>query len=545
MRNKTLLILSALLSLSMQAQEKAPFVDSIRKEAMRPEIYFLAGDAMQGRLTDTPTNFIAEEYIKARFEAIGIRPAGGGNSYFQNFTLMTSALGEGNTLEVKAPGGAVLHLQSGQDYYPHFNSASGHAAGQVVLVGFGLTVPDLSYDDYQGKNLDGAVALVLNDEPGERDPNSPFDGLVRSEASSPLRKALMAQDRGASAVLFVRDVHNHPEPGNFDTEAQRYWPARPPRIPRYTLGMWADKIRIPAAEISPALAEIMIRSTGKSLMDLSRSAETASGMGPVSLGAVEVSINSNVRRQMVSERNVVGMVEGADPKLKEESVIICSHHDHNGADGQYVYNGADDAISGTAATFAIAEAYMQAARAGQRPRRSIVFASWEAEERGLLGAWQYAEDPFLPRDKIVAVLNLDMIGRNEEVPEGMEMRFRGLEAQSAESNRNAVNILGTVRCPDLQTEARRANEGIGLDLRFRYDNNISNLMRRSDHWPFIQLGVPGVWVLTGLHPDYHTIYDRPERINYVKLEKITRMIHQMSWNLAQQNARPKLLPRRQ
>jgi Zn-dependent M28 family amino/carboxypeptidase len=173
-----------------------------------------------------------------------------------------------------------------------------------------------------------------------------------------------------------------------------------------------------------------------------------------------------------------------------------------------------------------------------------IFASWEAEERGLLGAWAYAEDPPVPRDKIVAVLNLDMIGRNEEVPEGADGRFRGLEIQTAESNRNSVNIPGTVRCPDLKAAAERANKGIGLELRFRYDNNVSNLLRRSDHWPFIQLGVPAVWMLTGLHPDYHTIYDRPEKINYVKLEKIVRMVHQMSWDLAQQEARPGLLPRK-
>src|SRR4029078_8736060 len=118
----------------------------------------------------------------------------------------------------------------------------------------------------------------------------------------------------------------------------------------------------------------------------------------------------------------------------------------------------------------------------------------------------------------------------------------GLDVQTAQSNHNATNILGTVRSPDLRAAFEKATEGTTLALRFRYDNNISNLMRRSDHWPFIQRGVPGVWVHTGLHPDYHTPNDRPEKINYVKMEKVARLVHQMSWNIAQQEDKPKLTP---
>jgi Zn-dependent M28 family amino/carboxypeptidase len=142
----------------------------------------------------------------------------------------------------------------------------------------------------------------------------------------------------------------------------------------------------------------------------------------------------------------------------------------------------------------------------------------------------------------VAVLNMDMVGRNEEVPEGPGggSRFRGLEVQTAESNNNAINILGYTYSADMASEAELANERHGLDLRFRYDNNVSQLLRRSDHWPFLQMGVPAVWMHTGLHPDYHRAGDRPERINYEKMETIARMVHQMSWNLAQQDSRPGL-----
>ena len=118
-------------------------------------------------------------------------------------------------------------------------------------------------------------------------------------------------------------------------------------------------------------------------------------------------------------------------------------------------------------------------------------------------------------------------------------RFRGLELQTAESNNNAVNIMGYTYSPDLASAIQSANGGIGLELKMRYDNNASNLLRRSDQWPFLQNGVPAVFVHTGLHPDYHTEFDVPERINYVKMEKIARLVHQVSWNLAQGRVRPK------
>jgi hypothetical protein len=135
---------------------------------------------------------------------------------------------------------------------------------------------------------------------------------------------------------------------------------------------------------------------------------------------------------------------------------------------------------------------------------------------------------------------MDMIGRNEEVQVGAGTRFRGLEVQTAQSNENAINIIATTRSAFMKSEVERANQGIGLELKLRYDNNTSNLMRRSDHWPFLQNGVPALWFHTGLHPDYHTEYDRPEKINYVKMEKIARLVYQMSWNLAQHEGRATL-----
>jgi hypothetical protein len=540
MNRRVLLTILSVLSLSFQESDRAPEIDSIRKEEMRPDLFFLAGDDMQGRLTNTPSNSLAGEFIKSRFERMGLKPAGSQGSFFQPYNLMSSTLGDENVLEVAGGDSATLRLKPGQDYYPLYFSASGRARGKLVFTGFGITAPELSYDDYRVEALQGNIVLVLDHEPGEVDPNSPFDGVVSAEAGSALRKTLLAQEKGAAGILFVRDVHNHPGPDNFEAAAKGYWPEQPFRIPRVTLADWVEQVRIPAVQISPALASILVRATGRSLEALSRAAESSNGTRPEPLPTHQVELLTTVNRHIIPDRNVVGLIEGSDARLKEESVIICAHYDHNGADGDRIYNGADDDGSGIIGLIEIAEAYTRAGQGGQRPRRSVLFAAWNSEERGLLGAWAYTENPLLPLDKTVAVLNMDMIGRNEEVPEGGGSRFRGLDLQTSESNKNAVNIIGTTRSKEMKSEVERANQNIGLDLRLRYDNNISNLMRRSDHWPFLQRGIPAIWFHTGLHPDYHTVYDRPEKINYTKMEKVARLVYQMSWNLAQAASRPRL-----
>jgi Zn-dependent M28 family amino/carboxypeptidase len=527
------------LTLTGNAQTRAPRTDSITQAELRADLFFLAGDAMKGRLTDTDENRAAADYIRSRFERAGLKPAAG-DSYFQAYDLMTASLGDGNALDVMGADGSVRHLRQGQEFYPHRISASGRVAGAVTFVGYGIAAPHLQYDDYgSAGSVRGRIVLALDHEPGERDPNSPFDGVVASEPSNPLRKALAAQEKGAAAVLFVSDVQNHPGAANFESAARAYWPETPPRVRSYTLTAWADRVRIPVAQISPALAGALVAGTHQSLEDLAKSAETPHGITPIALPDARVELRTAVDRHIVPDRNVVALLEGSDPRLKNEWVIVSAHFDHEGANGAQILNGADDNGSGTVALLEIADAYAMAARDGNRPRRSVLFAAWNSEERGLLGAWAYTERPLAPLSSIAAVLNMDMIGRNEEVQVGSGARFNGLEVQTAESNANAVNVMGFSRAPDVAAAVDKANGAIGLELKKRYDNNASNLVRRSDQWPFLQRGVPALGFMTGLHPDYHTQYDRPEKINYAKMEKIARLIHQASWDIANAEVRPK------
>ncbi|HJO38983.1 MAG: M28 family peptidase [Vicinamibacterales bacterium] len=540
---RTVLLLALLSTAALTAQERAPENDSIRQSDLRADLFFLASDTMQGRLPDTPENRLAAEFIKSRFERMGLTPAGRDGSYYHEYNLMTASLAEGNELLIASgTGESQRSLRLRQDYYPLNFSASGRAQGDVVFAGFGIVSADRGHDDYSGGSVEGKIVVVLNHEPGERDPESVFDGLVTSEASRAVRKAVYAQERGAAGLLIVTDAHNHPSPANFQAQARGTWPAEPRRVPRYTLSAWMEQVRIPVAQVSPAVAEALVGGSGYTLDGLGTMAEVDGGVAPIPLVGPRIELGAAVDRRVVPDRNVVGMIEGSDPELADEVIIICAHYDHDGADGVRVFAGADDDGSGTVALLEIAEAYARAAANGQRPRRSVLFAAWNSEERGLLGAWAYTEDPIVPLDRTVAVLNMDMVGRNEEVPVGGGRRFRGLEIQTAESNNNSINIMGYSYSPDLRNEVEEANEPYGLRLKMDYDNNLSNLLRRSDQWPFLQNRVPALFFHTGLHPDYHTTYDRPEKINYPKLETIARLVHQVSWNLAESSVRPRYAP---
>ena len=259
-----------------------------------------------------------------------MKPANNG-SFFQPYNLVTTTLGAENSLQVISGENDRMQLHSGQDYYPQSFSASSHVRGAVVFAGFGITSPDFNYDDYKGPDIRGKIVLVVDHEPGENDPASPFDGVVTSEASASLRKALAAQEKGAIGILFVSDVHNHPQPGNFEAAARNFWPAEQPRIRRFTLATWIDKVHIPAAQVSPALGAILVRGTKKTLAELSKSAETASGITPLVLpgradradrvGGPACRSRSQYRRNDRRQRSA------DEERIRHH---FCAHIDHDG-----------------------------------------------------------------------------------------------------------------------------------------------------------------------------------------------------------------------
>ena len=536
-----LLSLLAVASLSGMGAGSAPETSSITAADLKHDVFQLASNEMGGRLVGTDGNRLAAEFIADRFANLGLTAVDREENYRHTFELIIPRLGTNTHLNLTV-GDEPFSSQLGSDFFPERFSGTGTAKGKLVFAGYGISAPELGHDDYGDADVTNQVVLVFDHKPGEADPNSLFDGMMLSEYSRSVRKALEAQQRGAVAILLVADVHNHSMGRSFSQRMSDTWPRDQARVPRYHLGNWVNELRIPAVRISAEHAErlFLMNSENDSLSSLAQLADTPGGTTPIERPDIQVDITTTVYRERIQEHNVVGLIEGTDPVLRNEWIILCAHYDHEGTTSNGVFNGADDDASGIAGLLEIAEAYALASQNGQRPKRSILLAAWNAEERGLLGAWAYTAEPLIPLANTVAVLNMDMIGRNEEVPENGGRRFYGLEPQTAESNENAVNLLGYSFSNDLRLTAEAANTQIGLLLRFRYDDSPSNLVRRSDHWPFLTQGVPALFVHTGLHPDYHTLRDQPEALNYEKMSRVVRLVHEMSWSLAQSEQRPHL-----
>ena len=514
----------------------AEALQSIRAADLRSDLYFLAADEMQGRSVNSLFNRITSSYLANRFELMGLEPVDG-EGYFQYFSLLQARLSTPNRLEIhhsQTPLSTIAIVK--EDFFPSTVSANGRVSAPAVFAGYGITAEEYKYDDYRDLDSQGTIVVVMNHEPGEKDPDSAFDGAINSEYSRQLYKILNAQRHGAVGVIFIADQANHSSRRTFSAGSRLAWPEDGSKGP-YNLKLWVEQVKIPAVYASREMAENLLQESKTTVREIQAEIDRDYRPRSFLLRGVSATIETALLHDETRTRNVMAQLPGSDPQLRDEWVIVSAHFDHVGVENGQVFNGADDDASGTVGLLEVAEAH---ALNPSKPARSILFVGWNAEEKGLLGSRYYVERPVFSLPRTVAVLQMDMIGRNEEIPDPGNPRFRGLEKQTADENINSLNILGYSRSDDLRRMVEENNQRIGLDLKFRYDDSPSNLLRRSDNWPFLVKGVPAVFFHTGLHPDYHRPTDTPDKINYAKMEKIARLVFLCSWDAANNPGRPRL-----
>ena len=525
--------------LSAETKFNLSFVEtltSITAAELRSELYFLASDEMQGREINTPFNDITALYLAHRFQLMGLQPVKN-NTYFQPFTLVFSKLDKRNRLKIRYTNSSLsVNGTLKKDYFPSPLSAEGSVTAPLIFAGYGITAPEDDYDDYRELSASQKIVVIIRHEPRITDLNNPLNKLLNSNHSENLKKILNAQTHGATGVILVPDMTNHSKKRKFSKRAKLAWPENSSKNV-YTLKTWTEQIQIPVLFLSAKFANRLLKSSGKKLDEIQQKIDQQHRPNSFELLGVKATIETNLTQEEISVRNTLAYLPGSDPILKDEVVIISAHFDHIGSQNGKIFNGADDDGSGTAGLLEIAQAY---ALSSEKPKRSLLFAAWNAEESGLLGSRYYVQFPIFPLSKTAAVFQMDMIGRNEEIPDPKNPRFFGLEKQTAAENTNSVNVLGYTRSNDLRNLVTSSNEHIGLELKFRYDNSSANLLRRSDNWPFLLNGVPALFFHTGLHPDYHQPTDTPEKINYPKLEKVVRLVFLSSWHAANNQEKPLL-----
>jgi Zn-dependent M28 family amino/carboxypeptidase len=242
-----------------------------------------------------------------------------------------------------------------------------------------------------------------------------------------------------------------------------------------------------------------------------------------------MSFHLNANEKFKSTENVIGFIEGSDPVLKNEVIVISAHYDHLGVEKRKVFNGADDNGSGTTALLEIAQAFQVAKKDGKNPKRSILFIALTGEEMGLFGSSYYVSNPWVPLKNTIADINIDMIGR---------------ASNPNEKENFSVYVIGSnMLSDDLHNTQELANKqytNLNLDYMYNDVNEPLRLYYRSDHFNFAKNGIPSVFYFGGFHDDYHKSTDDIESINFKKIEQISKMVFHTTWMLGNAEKRPAL-----
>ena len=477
---------------------EAPNSPEITVSELREHVRYLASPELAGRGSGTPGNDAAADFLAKEFRSAGLAPAGEEGSYFQRFPVFTGVeMGPDNRLTLRSAG-KEHRPAAGQDFLPLGFSANGGAYAPVVFAGYGISQPDLKYDDYRGLDVRGKVVIVLRHTPDQNDdgPFAPYSQLTY--------KTMTAREKGAAAVLLVTGpLGDRPI---FFGDAPAVPGAPPAPLRRLPLGSASADCGIPAAIVHPRLVESLLRPTGLTLRDLQIMIAHGKTQSRLLPGA-RVGIRIDVRRQTAQTRNVLARIEGSDPRMRDEFVVVGAHFDHLGMGGEgslhpssepAVHHGADDNASGTAALLEVAE-FLQSRRGSLA--RSVLFMGFTGEEMGLLGSAHWTRRPTVPLAQVAAMLNMDMVGR---------------------LSRDAVQVIGTGTSPawpELLASLQKSSP-----LAMKASQSTLSGFGGSDQQSFYAKGIPVLFFFTGPHPDYHRPTDTWEKLNYEGLAEIGRLV---------------------
>jgi Peptidase family M28 len=470
-----------------RATASPPALDAITETDLRRDLFTLAGDAMRGREAGTLDEMRASVWLADRAREAGLEPAGDDGTFFQFWPMRRTRLSDASTITV---AGRPLVLW--RDV----------VVTTPITASVDLPLAFDSGSDGEGIDLHGKAVVALLEAPNN--PPRPTVSLYpyRYALTAVRQQSARLIQRGASAVILVADsVADDPMGFGFGGVA----------MARGRYGLDTGRVNAAALPNAPRVPVLWVR---RAMLDSLRAAASANGRLAAELVVESYSYPSV---------NIVGRIRGTDPARRDEYVLFSGHQDHDGVRypiaGDSIWNGADDNASVSVALLAIARAFKR-----QPSSRSALFVWHGAEERGLLGSNWFVLHPTVPRSSIVAVLNGDMIGRN---------------------NPDSAALLG-VQPPHLNSRALvqaalAANDAIthfALDTLWDRPTHNEGWYFRSDHLPYARAGIPAIFFSTLLHPDYHTPRDEPSRIDIAKLARMTRWMYATGWTIGEAAARP-------
>jgi hypothetical protein len=498
-------------------------VEAITEGQLRDYLYFVASDEMEGRDTPSRGLDLTAKFLAMQLSRWGFRGVGDEGSFFQRIPLQSRRVDPERTRATWNGQDLVL----GTDYLAR--GGTGRAEGPLVFAGHGVMLKSKGIDPYQGLDVRDRILVVADGFPAgvtRRD----LRGKVGVDYDLP---ETFAQRNGARGLVIL--------PGSMmlNNWTMRHQQSLTPSRPTPPLGM-NRTLAVPTIVLSEKIARGLME--GETIdFETLRGEMSRNGDLPPAFAfntAKQLSFEVNVAVTTQQTQNVVAVWEGSDPLLREEYVAVGAHYDHVGigspnATGDKIFNGADDDGSGTVAVLAIAEALAK----GPRPRRSILLVWHTGEEKGLWGSEWVTEYPVVPLDKIIVQLNIDMIGRSK-LPGDINPRNANL------SGPNEIYVIGSkMMSTDLGALSEKVNQSyLNLTFNYKYDDpkDPERLFFRSDHYNYARKGIPVIFYFDGVHEDYHQASDHADKIDYQKMEKVTRTIFAKMWRLAMETERPRV-----
>ena len=469
----------------------------ITSKELKSHIYYLASDEMRGRFTGSKECLEAANYIQDQFESCGLKPLFD-DGYKQTFPFISGVEFDGeNSVDLNI-NGKDISLKLSDDFTPAPFTDNISSESELVFVGYGLSVPSLNYDDYDSIDVKGKVVLALRFNPEYDNPHSEFD-----QYSSFRQKTTVAREKGASAIIFI----NGPLP-KVDED----------KLMDFKYDDASNVAGIGAVQIKRNFADQLFKSQGLDIEEYQKKISESKKPASFVFKNVKVKIKTGVKEVSKDSWNVAGYLEGNDPQLKNQYIVVGAHFDHLGmgevgslyrGKEPQIHNGADDNASGTAGVLELAEKF---ANEKNKLKRSIIFITFSGEELGLLGSEYFVNNTPIPLTEMNTMVNMDMIGRLNDKDE--------------------LIVYGVATSPgwkDLLTSTNSYN----FKLAFQDDG-----YGPSDQSSFYGKKIPVLFFFTGTHPDYHRPTDDADKINYPGEEKVLHYVYDVTSKIDTEEEKP-------
>lgn len=485
------------------------YANTITANELKEHLYILASPEYEGRETGMAGQKMAAKYLSDKFNSYGLS-SGNGNSYYQEFPLITYN-----------PEGVCLNIkndvkESGKDFFYYLTDFRDTmiSFNNVLFLGYGIE--DSKYDDYKGVDVKNKLLIVLDGEPVKNGKHLISGDEEPSEWTINQRKKIFtAHNNGAAGILLIKNGISDNIKHMMDKNRMKL-----------DNGELPDK-SVYSFFITSQLGEEILKANGKENIKSLESKINSSGQGVSFEISIPFIVEIKTAIEKIKSENVLAFIEGSD--LKDEIIVITAHYDHLGIKDDKIFVGADDDGSGTVSLLELAQAFAQAKNEGKGPRRSILFMPVSGEEKGLLGSEYYSQNPVFPLKNTVANLNIDMIGRIDEMhkdrPEfiyliGSDKLSTELHKLSEEANKKYVNLE--------------------IDYTYNHPDDPNRFYYRSDHYNFAKHNIPIIFYFNGTHADYHKYTDTPDKIDYRLMEKRAKLVFYTAWELVNRDERIKV-----